>query len=63
MLMWGCREHQKEVKDMPLPPFANISIIEIDSCEYVITGRYSDYSGGSSICHKGNCKYCERRRK
>ena len=31
------------------------SIIEIDSCEY-LRGLYS-------LSHKGNCKYCQQRRK
>ena len=34
-------------------------VIEIDSCEYVI-GNFG-YKG--YMAHKGNCKYCEQRRK
>ena len=34
-------------------------VIVIDSCEYVIGGAgYKGY-----MAHKGNCKYCEQRRK
>ena len=34
-------------------------VIEIDSCEYVICSvGYKGY-----MAHKGNCKYCEQRRK
>ena len=34
-------------------------VIEIDSCEYIIGGAgYKGY-----MAHKGNCKYCEERRK
>jgi hypothetical protein len=36
----------------------NATIIEIDSCEYIISHVY----GGYSITHKGNCKYCKERR-
>jgi hypothetical protein len=34
-------------------------IVEIDSCEYVLSMVY----GGRSICHKGNCKFCTERSK
>lgn len=34
-------------------------VIEIDSCEYVF--KRSPYQG--YLAHKGNCKYCEQRRK
>ena len=37
----------------------NISVIEYDSCEYLISG--SGYS--QMITHKGNCKYCIKRLK
>lgn len=37
----------------------DISIITIDSCEYILSGVYA----GNSICHKGNCKYCLERNK
>ena len=34
-------------------------VIEIDSCEYIIgTAGYMGY-----MAHKGNCKYCEQRKK
>ena len=34
-------------------------VIEIDSCEYLIGSvGYKGY-----MAHKGNCKYCEQRRK
>lgn len=35
-------------------PFTKV--IVIDNCEYVVAGRYSDFSGGVAIAHKGNCK-------
>lgn len=34
-------------------------VIEVDSCEYLIAK--SGYQG--YMAHKGNCKYCEQRRK
>lgn len=34
-------------------------VIEIDSCEYIYgIGHYKGF-----LAHKGNCKYCEQRRK
>lgn len=33
----------------------NFSTIIIDSCEYI--------QGASQLAHKGNCKFCEQRRK
>jgi len=34
-------------------------VIEVDSCEYLVATRgYQGY-----MAHKGNCKYCEQRRK
>lgn len=34
-------------------------VIEVDSCEYLVATRgYHGY-----MAHKGNCKYCEQRRK
>ena len=34
-------------------------VIEVDSCEYLVATRgYYGY-----MAHKGNCKYCEQRRK
>jgi hypothetical protein len=34
-------------------------VIEVDSCEYLVSTRgYHGY-----MAHKGNCKYCEQRRK
>jgi starvation-inducible outer membrane lipoprotein len=32
-------------------------VVEIDSCEYVVSMVHSGYS----ICHKGNCKFCLER--
>ena len=35
----------------------NYQVVEVEGCEYI----YSEYH--SRIIHKGNCKYCEERRK
>lgn len=37
----------------------SIKVIVVDSCEYIISHVYL----GNAICHKGNCKFCEQRRK
>lgn len=38
---------------------STFDVIEIDGCEYVIgSAGYKGY-----MAHKGNCKYCEQRRK
>lgn len=37
-----------------------LSVMEIDSCEYIVCGTYST-DGGVSIVHKQNCKYCLQR--
>lgn len=38
-------------------------VIEIDSCEYIY--MHSAFGNGHAgfLSHKGNCKYCEQRRK
>jgi hypothetical protein len=48
--------------------FKGFRVIEIDSCEYLIRkmyetdGGYKGYGFGL-MSHKGNCKFCEERRK
>ena len=38
-------------------------VVEIDGCEYIMgTRMYSDGEAGY-MSHKGNCKYCEERRR
>lgn len=34
-------------------------VVEIEGCEYVV---YDGFEAGG-ITHKGNCKYCEQKRK
>ena len=50
----ACEDYSK-----PTGYVNEFSIIEIDSCEYLI--RSTQYYGFMS--HKGNCKYCAERRK
>lgn len=38
----------------------DVSIIEIDNCEYIFA-KTGDYQGGVSIIHKQNCKFCINR--
>lgn len=47
--------------------FKGFRVIEIDSCEYLIRRMY-DAAGNRGfgfglMAHKGNCKFCEERRK
>lgn len=40
------------------PVVQRLQVIEFDGCEYI-----ENYHGsGTSVTHKGNCKYCEARR-
>lgn len=36
----------------------DFTVIEYDSCEYVIRSSYNR----GFLAHKGNCKYCEKRK-
>lgn len=38
---------------------SGVTIDEIDGCEYV----WKKVGYGAGLCHKGNCKFCEERRK
>lgn len=40
-----------------------LRVVVIDSCEYLIGGHYAASHGYGYMAHKGNCKYCEERRK
>ena len=52
VMLSGCAEVDKSYNDkMP----AMWRVLVIDSCEYVYEGY--------RLAHKGNCKYCEERRK
>ena len=50
---YSCTEHQK-TRDEQVKQY--ISIVTIDSCEYI------EYDYGV-LTHKGNCKYCAERTK
>jgi len=47
--------------------FKGFRVIEIDSCEYLIKENYEAAGyrgyGFGLMAHKGNCKFCEERRK
>ena len=47
--------------------FKGFRVIEIDSCEYLIRRMYKSSGnrgyGFGLMSHKGNCKFCEERRK
>ena len=54
LLMVGCLDDRPtEIKD-------GSAIVTIDSCEYI--SSYT-YYGHFVYSHKGNCKYCAKRRK
>lgn len=40
-----------------------LHVVEIDGCEYLIGHRYITDGSEGYITHKGNCKYCEERRR
>lgn len=37
------------------------TIVEIDSCEYIMYSKYIGRTGYGYMAHKGNCKFCEKR--
>lgn len=63
IFIYGCgqRSYEETLQEQILRSKAvgyeqsGISIIEIDSCEYIKMEKYTSIA----ICHKGNCKYCE----
>lgn len=54
VIFYGCNQKNNHTYQE-----GKYTIVEIDSCEYVL----SDVYAGNSICHKGNCKFCEERNK
>lgn len=57
ILMYGCNLQLKP--HHPSITSDDYYIETIDSCEYIIAGQ----GQCQMMAHKGNCKYCERRRK
>ena len=54
LMMVGCGTNNTKTK-----PFGyDIAVIEIDSCEYIISHVYY----GQVIIHKQNCRFCKKRR-
>jgi hypothetical protein len=43
--------------------YCKFSVIEIDGCEYIIGRTTGRGTSMGYMSHKGNCKYCEQRRK
>ena len=58
LMLTACNETRK-TKTIDNVSGTAFDVIEVDSCEYVI-GSFG-YKG--YMAHKGNCKYCEQRRK
>ena len=62
-LLFSCSQLEKQKTEYDNSDVKNVSIVEIDSCEYI---QYSigTYNGRQNlITHKGNCKYCISRNK
>ena len=57
LLLMSCGETARTEKDSVL----EYDVIEIDSCEYIITQPTGYDFSIKSIAHKGNCKYCKER--
>lgn len=50
-----------EVIEFQSDKYFGCSVVEIDSCEYLI--KFQGYEQGWMFTHKGNCKYCTERNK
>ena len=55
VMMTGCEETKEPNRIDRKVDVYNVDAFEVDSCEYITLGH--------GIAHKGNCKYCEQRRK
>ena len=53
--MAGCRKDQTERQTARVTD--NYYVVIMDSCEYI------EYTRAYGFQHKGNCKFCEQRRK
>jgi hypothetical protein len=60
LLFAGCTPITKEELRQLEFHYGEPKVLEFDSCEYVVIS-VDGYRFG--IAHKGNCKYCEQRRK
>lgn len=65
IMMVGCDVVTKDKQNTTiLVDYNRYSIVEIDSCEYIVSHLTSGgISLGSIVIHKGNCKYCQERMK
>lgn len=58
LMLTACNETRK-TKTIDNVSGTAFDVIEVDSCEYIIgSAGYKGY-----MAHKGNCKYCEQRKK
>lgn len=65
MIFSGCGPSKAEMEKQQLDPREvnyNISIIKVDSCEYIIYNSRTIDGTIISICHKGNCKNCSTKK-
>ena len=67
VLCIGCEDHQGNFSEEHSTNYEALKnyyrVIEIDSCEYIVYSYSKVYQGYGFMSHKGNCKYCEQRRK
>lgn len=65
IMMVGCDVVTKDKQNTTiLVDYNRYSIVEIDSCEYIVSHLTSGgIPLGSIAIHKGNCKYCQERMK
>jgi hypothetical protein len=61
VIFCGCESAmpQNSSKTKDTYDMGQYKIVEIDSCEYIVSDVYAGYD----ICHKGNCKFCAERSK
>ena len=59
IVILGVEKCQDDNSDYQTKDNRGYNVEVIDSCEYLV--RHSGYSG--YMAHKGNCKFCEERRK
>lgn len=57
VLMASCTDMSTPKPEINKNP-VNAEVVVIDSCEYVV---WENDHFSSSICHKGNCKFCKQK--
>ena len=60
--MMGC-DNKTDAKKIEANRLNGFNIVVIDSCEYLIRVKSTSYHGFGYLAHKGNCRFCAKRRK